>query len=65
MICAHCRRPLKRPAACIGRLCFGPVCARSLGLLAPPSVRHAVCDVRPRRVERDDRTPDMFREVRA
>ena len=63
MICAHCRRPLKRPAARIGRLCFGPVCARSLGLLAPPSVRHAVCDVR-YRVERDDRTPDLFAEVR-
>jgi hypothetical protein len=64
MICAHCRRPLKRPAACIGRLCFGPVCARSLGLLAPPSARPAVCDVR-YRVERDDRTPDLFTEARA
>ena len=64
MICAHCRRPLKRPAACIGRLCFGPVCARSLGLLAPPSVRHAVCDVRSR-VERDDRTKDMFEGLAA
>ena len=64
MICAHCRRPLKRPAACIGRLCFGPVCARSLGLLAPPSVRHAVRDVRSR-VERDDRTKDMFEGVAA
>ena len=64
MICAHCRRPLKRPAARIGRLVFGPVCARSLGLLAPPSVRHAVCDVR-YRVERDDRTPDLFTEARA
>lgn len=65
MICAHCRRPLKRPAARIGRLCFGPVCARSLGLLAPPSVRQSVFDVRPRRVERDDRTPDLFAEARA
>jgi hypothetical protein len=55
---------LKHPAARIGRLCFGPVCARSLGLLAPPSVRHAVCDVR-HRVERDDRTPDLFTEARA
>jgi hypothetical protein len=64
MICAHCRRPLKRPAACIGRLCFGPVCARSLGLLAQPSVRHAVCDVSSR-VERDDRTKDMFEGVAA
>ena len=50
MICAHCRRPLKRPAARIGRLVFGPVCARSLGLLAPPSVRQSVFDARPRRV---------------
>ena len=64
MICAHCRRPLRRPAARIGRLCFGPVCARSLGLLAPPSVRHAVCDVR-NRVERDDRTPDLFARIAA
>lgn len=64
MICAHCRRPLKRPAARIGRLCFGPVCARSLGLLAPASVRHAVCNVR-HRAERDDRTADMFEGVRA
>ena len=64
MICAHCRRPLKRPAARIGRLVFGPVCARSLGLLAPPSVRHAVCDVRSR-VERDERTKDMFEGVTA
>lgn len=64
MICAHCRRPLKRPAARIGRLCFGPVCARSLGLLAPASVRHAVCDVR-YRAERDDRTADMFEGARA
>lgn len=36
---------------------------RSLGLLAPPSARHAVCDVRHAvcdvrsRAERDDRTP--------
>ena len=64
MICAHCRRSLKRPAAMVGKLAFGPVCARSLGLLAPPSVRHAVCDVR-YRVERDERTSDLFREVRA
>ena len=64
MICAHCRRPLERPAARIGRMAFGPVCARRLGLLAPPSVRHAVCDVRSR-VERDDRTPDLFAGVAA
>ena len=55
---------LGRPAAMVGKLAFGPVCARSLGLLAPPSVRHAVCDVRSR-VERDDRTPDLFTEARA
>ena len=64
MICAHCRRPLRRPAAMVGRLCFGPVCARSLGLLAPASVRQSVFDVR-HRVERDERTPDMFEGVRA
>lgn len=64
MICAHCRRTLKHPAAMVGKLAFGPVCARSLGLLAPPSVRHAVCDVR-RRVERDERTKDMFEGVTA
>lgn len=48
----------------IGRLAFGPTCARRLGLLAPPSVRQAVCDVR-YRVARDERTPDLFEEVRA
>ncbi len=35
-----------------------------LGLLAPPSVRHAVCDVR-YRVERDERTPDLFARIAA
>jgi hypothetical protein len=48
----------------VGKLAFGPVCARSLGLLAPPSARHAVCDVR-YRVERDERTPDLFAGVAA
>jgi hypothetical protein len=48
----------------VGKLAFGPVCARSLGLLAPPSARHAVCDVRSR-AERDDRTKDMFEGVAA
>lgn len=64
MKCAHCGRPLKRPAARIGRLCFGAVCARRLALLAPPSVRQAVCDVR-RRAERDVETVDMFEGVAA
>lgn len=45
----------------VGRLAFGPTCARNLALLAPPSVRAAVCDVR-RRVERDEKTKDMFKE---
>jgi hypothetical protein len=48
----------------VGKLAFGPVCARSLGLLAPPSARHAVCDVR-YRVERDERTSDLFAGVAA
>jgi len=64
MICAQCLRPLKRPAAMVGKLAFGPTCARNLGLLAPPSVRHVVCDVR-NRVERDERTPDLFRQETA
>ena len=64
MICAHCRRTLKRPAAMVGKLAFGRTCARNLGLLAPPSVRHAVCDVR-YRVERDERTPDLFARIAA
>ncbi len=64
MICAHCRRTLKHPAARVGRLLFGPVCARRLGLLAPPSVRAAVCDVRTR-AERDERTQDLFEGVAA
>ena len=54
MICAHCRRTLKHPAARVGRL----------GLLAPPSVRAAVCDVRTR-AERDERTQDLFEGVAA
>lgn len=53
---------MKRPAAQVGRLGFGPVCARKLGLLAPSSVRHAVFDVR-RRNERDDMTMDLFEGV--
>ena len=64
MICANCRRPLKRPAAMVGKLAFGPTCARNLGLLAPPSVRHAACDVRSR-VERDERTLDLFARIAA
>jgi hypothetical protein len=48
----------------VGKLAFGPVCARRLGLLAPASVRQSVFDVR-HRVERDERTPDMFEGVRA
>lgn len=59
MICAHCRRPLKHPAARIGRLTFGGTCARNLGLLAPRSVRVAIFDVR-RGVARDDLTGDLF-----
>ena len=64
MICAHCRRALKHPAARVGRLCFGPVCAQRLGLLAPPSVQRSVFDVR-KRAERDERTPDLFEVARA
>lgn len=59
MICAHCRRPLKHPAAKVGRLLFGPVCARQLGMLAPAAVRATVFDVRSRG-GRDERTQDMF-----
>ena len=64
MICAHCRRPLKRPAAMVGKLAFGPVCAQRLGLLAPPSVQRSVFDVR-KRAKRDDRTPDLFARIAA
>jgi hypothetical protein len=42
----------------------GRQAAASLGLLAPPSARHAVCDVR-YRVERDERTSDLFAGVAA
>ena len=61
MICAQCSRPLQRPAARVGRLVFGPTCARRLGLLAPPSVRHALFDLR--RAAHDDRTPDLFENL--
>lgn len=55
---------MKRAAAQVGRLGFGPVCARRLGLLAPPSVRYALFDVR-RRQERDELTLDLFEQEAA
>lgn len=36
MICANCRRPLKNPAAEVGRMKFGRICAQRLGLIEQP-----------------------------
>lgn len=53
MICAHCRRPLKHPAAEVGR-----ICAQRLGLIEQPSPRLLARDPMP--VTRDPNTPDLF-----
>ena len=37
MICANCRRPLKHPAAEVGRMKFGRICAQHLGLIEQPA----------------------------
>lgn len=59
MICAQCRRPIKTPAIQIGRVAFGPVCARRLGLIHPKGERIAV---EVSRHERDPHTPDLFED---
>lgn len=58
MICANCRRPLKHPAAEVGRMKFGMTCARNLGLIAQPTRRTIVLERLP--PVRDPLTPDLF-----
>lgn len=60
MKCAQCGRPIKQPAAQIGRLNFGPTCAKRLGL----TVRqlHETQQVKSA-AERDPYTRDLFAEA--
>ena len=58
MICANCRRPLKNPAAEVGRMKFGRVCAQRLGLIEAPIPQFLARDRIP--VTRDPHTQDLF-----
>ena len=58
MICANCRRPLKHPAAEVGRMKFGRICAQRLGLIEQPAPRFLARDRIA--VTRDPHTPDLF-----
>ena len=58
MICANCRRPLKHPAAEVGRMRFGRICAQRLGLIEQSAPRFLARDRTP--VTRDPHTPDLF-----
>jgi hypothetical protein len=57
VICAQCRRPIKTPAIQIGRVAFGPVCARRLGLIQP---KDKAIRIEVSHYERDPHTPDLF-----
>lgn len=56
MICANCRRPLKHVAAEVGRMKFGRICARRLGLIEQTFSRLPT----PSASIRDPLTPDLF-----
>ena len=58
MNCANCRRPLKHPAAEVGRMKFGRICAQHLGLIEQPAPRFLARDRIA--VTRDPHTPDLF-----
>lgn len=58
MNCANCRRPLKNPAAEVGRMKFGRVCAQRLGLIEQPDPQFLARDRMP--VVRDPHTKDLF-----
>ena len=61
MICAQCHRPMKTPAIQIGRVAFGPTCARRLGLIKSGPARALARSLAiPQAPARDDRTPDLF-----
>jgi hypothetical protein len=56
MICAACHRPLKKAAKQHGKASYGPVCAaRYFGKLLGGARQP---------VERDDKTKDLFEEVK-
>jgi hypothetical protein len=59
VICAQCRRPIKTPAIQIGRVAFGPVCARRLGLIQP---KDKAIHVEGSHYGRDPHTPDLFED---
>lgn len=59
MICANCRRPLKHPAAEVGRMKFGRTCAQNLGLIAAPEPRGLFTGMNPP-IKRDTLTQDLF-----
>jgi hypothetical protein len=61
MICAHCRRPIKRVAAQVGRMRFGRICAQRLGLIPTPEPRGLFAGMNPP-VKRDEFTQDLFVE---
>ena len=59
MICANCRRPLKHPAAEVGRMKFGRICAQRLGLMPSPEPRGLFAGMNPP-AKRDQFTQDLF-----
>ena len=59
MICANCRRPLKHPAAEVGRMRFGRICAQRLGLMPIPEPRGLFAGMNPP-AKRDPLTQDLF-----
>ena len=59
MICAHCRRPLKNPAAEVGRMRFGRICAQRLGLIPSPEPRGLFAGMTAP-AKRDPFTQDLF-----
>lgn len=66
MICAQCHRHMKTPAIQIGRVAFGPTCARRLGLIKSGPARAPARSLAVPQVQaRDDRTPDLFEHLEA
>ena len=59
MICANCRRILKHPAAEVGRMKFGRICAQRLGLMPIPEPRGLFAGMNPP-AKRDPLTQDLF-----
>jgi len=55
--CTRCHRLLKRPPIMVGDYPFGPQCARAMFGAKPKRAKREP-------VQRDDRTADLFNEVR-